>query len=78
MHKHSVDIYGNWLKMAEYLPPTGGEWDNPFVLRVDQQARSRLMRGAASMLGGLGVTRRDSGRCAARRAARGLWGALAS
>ncbi|PRW39153.1 endoplasmic reticulum-Golgi intermediate compartment 3 [Chlorella sorokiniana] len=37
VHKHSVDLYGNWLKLAEYTPPMGGEWDNPFVLRVDQQ-----------------------------------------
>lgn len=39
MHKHSVDMGGNWLKLAEYTPPMGGEWDNPFVLRVDQQVR---------------------------------------
>lgn len=43
VHKHSVDLYGNWLKLAEYTPPMGGEWDNPFVLRVDQQVRLMLL-----------------------------------
>jgi hypothetical protein len=38
VHKHQIDSQGRWLYLSEYTAPTEGEWDNPFVLRVDQKA----------------------------------------
>ncbi|EFN54050.1 hypothetical protein CHLNCDRAFT_136126 [Chlorella variabilis] len=32
VHKHSVDISGRWLRLAEYTAPSEGEWDNPFEM----------------------------------------------
>ena len=37
VHKHQLDSEGRWLRLAEYTPPASGEWDNPFLLRVDQK-----------------------------------------
>lgn len=39
MHKHQIDSEGRWMYLAEYTAPSAGDWDNPFVLRVDQQVR---------------------------------------
>lgn len=44
MHKHQIDADGNWLRQAEYTPPVGEGWDNPFVLRVDQMVRASSCR----------------------------------
>lgn len=47
VHKHQVDVYGRWLRQAEYTAPSEGDWDNPFMLRVDQ----KVSRSAAAMMG---------------------------
>ncbi|KAL4856382.1 Endoplasmic reticulum-Golgi intermediate compartment protein 3 [Chlorella vulgaris] len=42
VHKHQVDVYGRWLRQAEYTAPSEGDWDNPFMLRVDQKELSEI------------------------------------
>lgn len=51
MHKHQIDRDGRWLHLAEYIGPAGGEWDNPFALRVDQKVRAGcwLLAGAGRL-----------------------------
>ena len=63
MHKHQIDAQGRWLHLAEYTAPSGGDWDNPFALRVDQKV---LGGGAGAGRGGGGAAACALGGVAAR------------
>jgi hypothetical protein len=54
VHKHQLDAAGRWLKLTEYTAPSGGEWDNPFVLQGDQQARAWGAAATAAAAAGAG------------------------
>lgn len=42
VHKHQIDSEGNWMYLAEYTAPSAGDWDNPFVLRIDDQEMTAI------------------------------------
>lgn len=48
------------MYLAEYTAPSAGDWDNPFVLRIDDQVRGWGLRVDDQVQGG-GAARRRSG-----------------